>query len=151
MLRECRKSAKVDIDTALSNLGVAERTLRGYEADDDAPHDIVNRAAELYNAPLLRHWKCSKCPLGHIHPAVKEEDLYADLLRITRTATRAKEDCFALADILEDGKITPDEVGPAEEIKSRFQKLIKLGTQLLANFDMTMEKHSPRRQTERCV
>lgn len=144
MLRECRKAVFPDILDAAEALGVAERTLRGYEAQDYAPADVIERMAELYNAPELRFWYLSKHPVGQkIMPQVQAKSITAAALGINNSALNLSKDFLELAVIADDDKISEDEVQPTLQIRERLHQ----AWQRIAEAILSIDKQITEKQT----
>jgi len=76
-----RKNANFTQEHASELLGIAPRTLSGYEnGEAKVPEDIVVKMADVYNCPLLAWWHLKKySPLGKYLPDVQMPKTNSDM------------------------------------------------------------------------
>ncbi|MDR2558896.1 MAG: helix-turn-helix transcriptional regulator [Oscillospiraceae bacterium] len=76
-----RKNAGLTQEHASELLGIAPRTLCGYEnGEAKVPEDIVSKMADVYNCPLLAWWHLKKySPLGKYLPHVQMPKTNSDM------------------------------------------------------------------------
>lgn len=143
MLLECRKRVFPDILDAIEVLGVAERTLRGYEGKDEAPADIIERMAVLYGAPELRFWYMAKHPVGQkIMPQVHLKSITAAALGVNNSVINLKKDFTELSIIADDDQITDEEVQSTLLIRANLSHSL----QRIAEAILSIDKHVFERQ-----
>lgn len=152
MLRTCRKAVGLNIIDAAVLLGVAERTLRDYEAKGVAPPDIMDRMATIFRKPILRYLYCGSCVIGQkIHPEVAEKHLADALMRMNNSVQGIDQDCKTMGQILDDGVITEEEKDPATKSMTRLKTTRDRITEFIVNYETCYpneEKHNTRRQAE---
>ena len=149
MLRECRISIGFSKGYALEQLGVAERTLSGYEADDDAPADIIDRMADLYQAPIIRYWYIAKHPVGgKILPKIAIEQFPVAVLRLRNAAEGIEDECDRLAVIADDKVISEEEVEPTLGIMDRLEHMMEHILETIVAIKMNISKNDTHRQAE---
>lgn len=136
MLRSCRKEVFPNILDAAEQLGVAERTLRDYEAKGTAPPDIIDVMATIYHKPILRYLYCGSCAIGRkIHPEVSEKHLAEALMRMKNSIHGIDQECKTMSQILDDGVIEADEKEPAANSMARLRTTRDRITEFIVNFE----------------
>ncbi|MGB9813495.1 MAG: helix-turn-helix domain-containing protein [Thermovenabulum sp.] len=126
MLKEARKKAGLSIQEAAFRLHIGARTLLNYENGYSIiPPDVVLKAAEVYNEPLLCAKYCvESCPIGQVYATpVEIRDLASSVLSLLKEEADVHSIMHRLVDIAQDGEITEDEV---EEFRRILQELIEL-------------------------
>ena len=113
-----KQAAKID-DRLNSRAGAAElldtseSSVTAYELGNVkvVPVDIVHLMAEVYRAPELRYYYCrNECPLGKCCvPEIEVQELDRLTLRVLGSLRKIEFVAGVLIDIMDDGKITPDE------------------------------------------
>lgn len=102
--------------------GVTEESLKKYELDlVRPPNDVVALMADAYNAPELLLWYCAnECPLGKNCREVPDMPPERTFVRLTNTLTTLNASMHEMAEILDDGKIGPEEVETALKLQGKF-------------------------------
>ncbi len=136
MLKECRIEAGYTAPDAADELGVAERTLRDYEAKGTAPPDIIDRMAAIYRKPILRYLYCGSCVIGKkIHPEVSEKHLAEALMRMKNSIHGIDQHRKTMSQILDDGIIDEKEKEPATNSMDRLKITRDRITEFIVNFE----------------
>ncbi len=88
------------------------------------PEDVV-AMAEGYKAPGLCNYYCSnECPIGQRSvPEVKMKELSQITIETLSALSKIEKETDRLVEIVEDGKITPDEYEDFLHIKSTLDKI----------------------------
>lgn len=126
MLKEARKKAGLSIQEAAFRLHIGSRTLLNYENGYSmVPPDIVLKAAEVYNEPLLCARYCvESCPIGQVYATpVEIRDLASSVLGLLKEEADVHSIMHKLVTIAQDGEITQEEI---DEFRSILQELIEL-------------------------
>ncbi|MBR0365739.1 MAG: hypothetical protein IJH94_02935 [Clostridia bacterium] len=134
------KAAKYNADfairrTAAEHLpGVEEDSLKKYELDITRPPNVVVALmADAYGAPELREWYCAnECPLGSDRREITDEPPERTMLRICQAVKNAQPALEALAEMMSDGVMTPEEAEIMPEIEERLQTLKHTITEVTA-------------------
>ncbi|GAV24771.1 transcriptional regulator [Carboxydothermus islandicus] len=132
MLKEARKKAGLSIQEAAFRLHIGARTLVSYENGHTmVPPDVILKAAEVYNEPMLCARYCAKsCPIGQVYAnPVEIKDLAIAVLGLLKEEADVHRTVNRLIDITHDGIITEDEM---EEFKKILQELIELEQRIQA-------------------
>lgn len=110
--KTCRKLAGLTQEQASEPLGVEVRRLSDYENGAKVPDDIVDKMAEVYNAPLLAIWHLKEnSPLGRYLPNVIETQTNNDLGFQTVLANKDTDKAEDyIVSILEDGQLTIEDM-----------------------------------------
>lgn len=114
--KTCRKLAGLTQEQASEPIGVEVRRLSDYENGSKVPDDVVDRMADVYNAPLLAIWHLKEnSPLGRYLPNVIETQTNNDLGFQTVLANKDtdKAEDYIVA-ILEDGLLTGEDMPNVE-------------------------------------
>lgn len=115
-------------------LGIHPSTLAGYELGTvKCPNpDMIVIMADLYNAPELMNYFCSReCPIGCDRVEKLEvEDLDRITIKTLSTLKGVENIKDALIEITADGVITEDEKGKLEDIMKQLQKITKVAGEL---------------------
>ena len=88
------------------------------------PEDVI-ALAECYKAPELCNYYCSQeCPIGqHYVPEIHVKDLTQIAVETLNSLNRMNKEKDRLLEIVEDGRITPDEYADFFEIKKTLEKI----------------------------
>lgn len=124
--QECRIYAGLTQDQAIERLHVGLRTLRGYEATDPVPCEVVVLMSQAYKdrTILLKHF--ARCPIGRVLIGeckthnLQESVLYArteiaDVMDMDRDMSLAAR----------DGEISPEEKSLWERVVKEAQDGVK--------------------------
>lgn len=98
---------------AVSHLsGITEDCLKKYELDISTPSsEAVAIIADAYNQPELRDYYCANnCPLGNRNRALPGMPPERSLIRLQCYLEEFQASLHDLADIMEDGKVSADEM-----------------------------------------
>ncbi len=87
--------------------------------------DDVMALAECYKAPKLCNYYCSnECPIGEKYiPEVQVKDLAQIAIETLNSLNRINREKDRLLEIIEDGKVTDDEISDFVSIKKTFDKI----------------------------
>jgi predicted transcriptional regulator len=118
MLEEARLEAGLSLERAAGMAYLDRKALRRRETGEiQVTPDEVCTLAEAYKNQQLKHWYCSVCKIGkemgRIYDPVDATLAMLRFLRIIEDMPKIKQ---VLMDILEDGKITEDELPLFEEV-----------------------------------
>ena len=88
------------------------------------PEDVI-AMADCYRAPELCNYYCSReCPIGqHYVPEIKVKDLAQIAIETLNSLNKMGKEKDRLLEIVEDGRITPDEYKDFFEIKKTLEKI----------------------------
>lgn len=88
------------------------------------PEDVI-ALAECYKSPELCNYYCSQeCPIGqHYIPEVHIKDLTQIAVETLNSLNRMNKEKDRLLEIVEDGRVTPDEYNDFFEIKNTLEKI----------------------------
>ncbi len=88
------------------------------------PEDVI-AMAECYKAPELCNYYCSQeCPIGQQYvPEVEVKELSQIAIETLNSLNRMNKAKDRLLEIVEDGKVTPDEYKDFYEIKKTLEKI----------------------------
>ncbi len=114
--------------------GVTEESLKRYENDITRPPcDAVRLMIDSYNAPELGPWYCAnECPLGRSSREVPEQPAERAVMRLGNSIRSATEDMYRLAEIMEDGQISPEQEPDTAEIMEGLLELRRRTDETLA-------------------
>lgn len=108
----------------LDRLGDIEREQKEPDLDD------IVQLSKIYDSKRLCRWFCSnKCPVGkciELQPidGLERESFYKIMVQILNSINKIKEiDVDRMLDIIEDGKIDPDELDEFDELKKHLKKI----------------------------
>lgn len=113
MFKEARKKAGLSIQEAAFRLHIGSRTLVSYENGYTLmPPDVVIKAAEVYNEPLLCARYCTEsCPIGQVFTQpVEVRSLAEAVLSLMKEYNDIQEMRNKLIEVAADGVITEDEL-----------------------------------------
>lgn len=87
--------------------------------------DDVMALAECYKSPKLCNYYCSnECPIGRKYvPEVQVKDLAQIAIETLNSLNRINREKDRLLEIIEDGKVTDDEISDFVSIKKTFDKI----------------------------
>lgn len=87
--------------------------------------DDVMALAECYKSPKLCNYYCSnECPIGKKYvPEVQVKDLAQIAIETLNSLNRINREKDRLLEIIEDGKVTGDEISDFVSIKKTFDKI----------------------------
>ena len=87
--------------------------------------DDVMALAECYKSPKLCNYYCSnECPIGKKYvPEVQVKDLAQIAIETLNSLNRINREKDRLLEIIEDGKVTDDEISDFVSIKKTFDKI----------------------------
>ena len=88
------------------------------------PEDVI-AMAQCYKAPELCNYYCSQeCPIGQQYvPEIKVKDLAQIAIETLNSLNRISKEKDRLLEIVEDGRVTPDEYKDFFEIKKTLEKI----------------------------
>ena len=88
------------------------------------PDDVL-ALAECYKSPKLCNYYCSnECPIGKKYvPEVQVKDLAQIAIETLNSLNRINREKDRLLEIIEDGKVTDDEISDFVSIKKTFDKI----------------------------
>ena len=88
------------------------------------PEDVI-AMAQCYKAPELCNYYCSQeCPIGQQYvPEIKVKDLAQIAIETLNSLNRMSKEKDRLLEIVEDGRVTPDEYKDFFEIKKTLEKI----------------------------
>ncbi len=88
------------------------------------PDDVL-ALAESYKSPKLCNYYCSnECPIGKKYvPEVQVKDLAQIAIETLNSLNRINREKDRLLEIIEDGKVTDDEISDFVSIKKTFDKI----------------------------
>lgn len=121
--------------TAVNHLpGVTEDSLKKYELDITRPPNIVVALmADAYNAPELRNWYCAnECPLGMHSRVIDDMPPERSAIRLLNQIRNAESAITEMFNVLEDGKISHDELVAVGNIKDSLLELRRRADEALA-------------------
>ncbi len=115
----CRENAGLTQKEASNLLAVGERTLSAYENGTKVPDEIVDKMAEVYNAPLLAWWHLKTFSiLGKYLPDIQLPKTNGDMAFQTILANdQLKKATDMIKGIMADGVVTSDELDCYNEFK----------------------------------
>lgn len=134
--KECRESAKLSQEQAAELLHISVRSLSDYENGKTVPaDDIVENMVDIYHTRLLGwiHLRSTsslamKC-IPEVQKPRSEADIFLQVIFSEDDVLDIKE---KMKKILEDGKITEDEMSDFEEVKKQAKivagKLLSIAT-----------------------
>lgn len=105
--------------------GVTEDSLKKYELDiTRVPNTVVALMADTYNEPELRAWYCAnECPLGKDCREIPEMPPERALIRLQNSIETASEATKDLSKVLDDHKLTPEELPVVHLIREELLEL----------------------------
>ena len=117
--------------------GVTEDSLKKYELDiTRPPNTVVALMADAYNQPELRHWYCvTECTLGKDCREIPLMPAERALIRFQNSANGMRQVIDDMALIMEDGKLTDDELPKLEEIRAQILENKRRADEVLTYFD----------------
>ena len=88
------------------------------------PEDVI-AMAQCYKSPELCNYYCSQeCPIGQQYvPEIKVKDLAQIAIETLNSLNRMSKEKDRLLEIVEDGRVTPDEYKDFFEIKKTLEKI----------------------------
>lgn len=121
---------------------VSEDSLKKYELGiTRPPNDVVALMADAYNAPELVLWYCAnECPLGKNCREVPEMPAERAVVRLSNTLATITVSMRELSEILDDGKIEPEENKTVAELRENFLETRRRIDETLAVIDK-LQKH----------
>ena len=129
---KCRKAAAKYNDKLNSREGAAEllnisvSSLTDYELGltKNIPVDKVVLMSDLYNAPELKSYYCSKeCPLGHGKNYIELSEIDRLTVKLIQALRNVKEIQNTILDIDADGIISEDELPVLDGVISALEKI----------------------------
>ena len=111
--KTCRKLAGFTQESASPLLGVEPRRLSEYENGAKVPDDVVDKMAEIYNAPMLAIWhikmssELTRKYLPDIYPTRTNSDLWMQTSIACKQSGLAEE---TIMTALCDGQLTFDDM-----------------------------------------
>lgn len=122
-----REAAELSREKASMHLGISDKKLASMENGYAPlmPNDVL-MMAKAYDAPSLISYYCAHtCPIGKMQPSKAEpqDNIYEILVRMAVSLEKANRDKNRMMEILEDGKVSPQEQKDFEKIKQQLAQI----------------------------
>lgn len=132
-------------ERAAGELFVSAEALHDYETGRTLPPcDVVQRMVEIYGAPdLKRQHIRANCPMLPDYGGEKACMLTRAALGWAVETHNMKETSMRFAELAMDGKITPDELDAAQQVRGKAVKLRQVMEESIAALDAALKEVNP--------